>query len=248
MTDPDRDRGAYTPSGEGPFAFDARDARERGAGRPPTTLIISAVVLLVLVLALFFYYRSGVRRSGEPPVVGAPLSDIRQAPPSSAQTGDAAAGLQVYSAGQPPPPSAAPAAFAPAPEEPLPRGQASSSPSAPSPPASSTLQAAALRPAPAAPAPAPPKPATPALTANVPSAGPLVQIGAFSSLALADKGWNDVARLLPGDMAGRTKKVEPVSKDTSTLYRASVGGFASKSEATAFCDELKQAGHACMVK
>jgi cell division protein FtsN len=81
-----------------------------------------------------------------------------------------------------------------------------------------------------------------------PTGGPVVQIGAFSSPATADKGWNDVARLLPGDMIGKTKRVEPVAKDNATLYRAYVGGFASKAEAASFCAELKTAGHVCMVK
>jgi cell division protein FtsN len=78
--------------------------------------------------------------------------------------------------------------------------------------------------------------------------GLMVQIGAFSSPAQADKGWNDVAKLLPGEMVGRTKKVEPVVKDTETLYRAYVGGFGAKAEAVAFCNDLKAAGHACIVK
>ena len=68
MTDYDRDRGAYSPSGEAPLAFDARKETQ-GAGRPPFALIISALILLILVLALIFYYRSGVRQAGQPPVV-----------------------------------------------------------------------------------------------------------------------------------------------------------------------------------
>ena len=76
----------------------------------------------------------------------------------------------------------------------------------------------------------------------------MVQIGAFSSPALADKGWNDVAKLLPGKMAGKTKRVEPVAHDASTLYRAYIGGFAAHADAVAFCDSLRAAGHSCLVK
>jgi len=76
----------------------------------------------------------------------------------------------------------------------------------------------------------------------------MVQIGAYSSPALADKGWNDIARTMPGDMVGKTKKVESVIKGSSTLYRAYVGGFASKADATSFCSQLKAVGHVCMVK
>jgi hypothetical protein len=49
-------------------------------------------------------------------------------------------------------------------------------------------------------------------------------------------------------MVGKTKRVEPVVKDAVTFYRAYVGGFASKAEASAFCDQLKAANHNCMVK
>jgi cell division protein FtsN len=272
MSDFDRDRGAYAPSGDAPLAFDARDPNGRGeggGGRPPTTLIVSAGVLLVLVLALIFYYRSGVRHTGQPPVVGQPLSDIKQAPPASSQPADAAAGLSIYSAEQNPAAAAPPPKFTPAPEEPQPRPAAPTVSAQPAPakapapaPASTSASAAASGPVAATPAPAPaatlrpttlapapPTPVpTPAAAVSPAGSGLLVQIGAFSSPALADKGWNDVARLLPGQMVGRTKKVEPVPKGSETLYRAYIGGFGNKAEAAAFCSDLKAAGHACFVK
>jgi cytoskeletal protein RodZ len=75
-----------------------------------------------------------------------------------------------------------------------------------------------------------------------------VQIGAFSSQTLADKGWNDAAALAPGAAAGKGKSVEKVDRDGKTLFRTQVTGFASRAEATAFCDKLKAAGKACFVK
>lgn len=260
MTDYDRDRGAYSPSGEAPLAFDARDPSGRGAGRPPTTLIVSGLILVIAVLGVMFWYRDGPRHAGQPPVVGQPLGNIRQAPPSSAQPADEAAGLQIYGAGHEPPPSAAQPAFEPPPEEPLPRpsqpapapaaspaAAAAATPAQPAPaePQPKAVAQAPLRPAPAAPTPAPPAPAQ----AAVASPGmAVVQIGAFSSAALADKGWSDVARLLPGQMVGRTKKVETFDKGAETFYRAYVGGFASRTEAAAFCSDLKAAGHDCLVR
>ena len=262
MSDYDRDRGAYSPTSESPLAFDARDPSGRGAGRPPVTLIVSALILLVLIFALIFFYRSGVRHTGQPPVVGQPLGDIRQAPPPSAQPTEEAAGLQIYGAGHEPPTTSAAPAFAPPPEEPLPR-PAQSTPqartanlptqpraAAPTPTAALPQAAAqpALRSATAVPAPAPTQPAA---AQPVPTATPVlavVQIGAFSSPALAEKGWSDVARVLPGEMVGRTKKVETFAKGAETFYRAYVGGFGSKGEASAFCADLKAAGHDCIVK
>jgi hypothetical protein len=78
--------------------------------------------------------------------------------------------------------------------------------------------------------------------------GVRVQIGAFSSAALADKGFSDVAALLPGSMSGHAKHVEPVDKDGSTLYRTSVTGFSDRAAAVAFCEALKAKGKICFVK
>ncbi|MDB5466821.1 MAG: sporulation protein, partial [Phenylobacterium sp.] len=75
-----------------------------------------------------------------------------------------------------------------------------------------------------------------------------VQIGAFSSQALADKGWNDAVGIAPGPAAGKGKSVERVEKDGHTLFRTTVTGFASRTEAAAFCGKLKAAGKACFVK
>ena len=44
------------------------------------------------------------------------------------------------------------------------------------------------------------------------------------------------------------EKVEPVSKDGKTFYRAYVTGFAGHDAAQAFCEKLKAAGKACFVK
>jgi hypothetical protein len=76
----------------------------------------------------------------------------------------------------------------------------------------------------------------------------VVQIGAYSSTALAGKGWSDIAAAYPEDMSGKGKLVEGVDKDGKTLYRAAVSGFASRADAAAFCAKLKGAGHACFVK
>ena len=102
-----------------------------------------------------------------------------------------------------------------------------------------------------------PAPAKPEAKAAAPAAAPAakapagvaaVQIGAFSSQALADKGWSDAAGIAPGAAAGKGKFVEKVDKDGKTLFRTQVTGFASRADAVAFCDKLKAAGKACFVK
>lgn len=112
----------------------------------------------------------------------------------------------------------------------------------------------ALAPAPKAPAPkvekAAPPPAAKAAPAPAAKATGVaaVQIGAFSSQALADKGWSDAAAIAPGPAAGKGKSVEKVQKDGHTLFRTQVTGFASRADAAAFCARLKAAGKACFVK
>ena len=109
-------------------------------------------------------------------------------------------------------------------------------------------QKPAAKPAPKPAAP-PPLVAAPAATAPAPAPGAgWVQIGAFSSSALADKGWGDLVMIEPAAMAGKGKKVETVSKDGKTFYRTYVTGFSSREGAQAFCDRLKAVGKSCFVK
>jgi hypothetical protein len=264
MSDPHR--GAYTPPTDAPLSFDARQP-VRGSRPLPMTLIISAVVLLTLVVAVVLIYRGGVRGPNEPPrTVGDSVAQMKVPAPAQNQPSDPAAGLQIYrnETNQPSP------TFAAEPEKPLPRPTA---PAATAPVASAALPPARTLPetpkgpvsatpvtakpaakptieglATAAVAPKPvvttPKPAAVAATSGAAS----VQIGALSSTALADKAWNDAARVAPGLAAGKGKKVEAIDKNGVTLYRTAVTGFASRVEAKAFCDALTAAGKSCFVK
>jgi hypothetical protein len=146
---------------------------------------------------------------------------------------------------------AAPAAAAPTLRPSIP-SQPPAKAEAPKPaPPPAKVEAPAPKPAPvkAAPTPAPAKaaPAEPAPAAKV-AGGAVVQIGAVSSQALADKAWSDAAAIAPGAAAGKGKNVEKVDKDGKTLFRVQVTGFADRGAATAFCDKLKAAGKACFVK
>ena len=91
--------------------------------------------------------------------------------------------------------------------------------------------------------------ATPAAVKSVSAGGsPVVQIGAFSSTALADKGWSDVSSSMSVDMAGKSKRIEALEKNGATLYRTSVTGFSSRASANTFCSGLKAKGKICFVK
>ncbi len=271
MSNPDR--GAYTPPTDAPLSFDARQP-VRGARPAPMMLIVSALVLVVLVVAIVIFYRSGVHEAnGLPPAVGTPTAEIKAPAPAEAQPADPAAGLQIYQStdGQAPP--AQPNFTAP-PEQPQARTEAPpvvTAPAAPpvqtiTPPPAKPVAAAPVAAQPAGPVAAlpvtkpalkpaianpPPKPVTTLTPAPAPAAASgsfMVQIGAFSSQAQADKGWSVAAGIAPGAALGKGKKVEAIQKDGATLYRTSVTGFSSRADATAFCDKLKAAGKSCFVK
>lgn len=273
----DHDRGAYTPQTDAPLAFDARAPRG-GRKPLPMALIGSGVVLLVLVAGVGMYYRSGLRPAGgAPTTVGQPIETIK-APPSAnqvAQEADPAEKLDVYGVnGAPPTPAFAPPPEAPKPR-PAPSLTVQTVDTAPVhvvpaiPAAKPAVVAVAPTPAPApvtapkpavvavapvakpavvATAPAPKPAATPAPAPAAPSGGSLVQIGAYSSAALADKGWSDLAKAFPAPMSGKSKRVEPLERDGKTLYRTSVAGWGSKAAAQAFCEQMKAKGMSCLVK
>lgn len=269
----DHDRGAYTPPTDAPLSFDARQP-VRGSRPLPFTMIISVLVLAALVVAIFVFYRSGVREAGQPPqTVGQPVGELKSAAPNEAQPQDPAAGLQIYrsEAGQPaeavpaaptftappeqpqprpapvvtaPPPAAAPTAVVGAAQPLRPAAPPTAAQPAPAPVAKAAPPA--MTPPPAPKAAAAPTPASP--VAKAASGSAAVQIGAFSSPALADKGWNDAAGVAPGLAAGKGKSVEKVERDGSTFYRTTVTGFANRTDANAFCSALKAAGKQCFVR
>lgn len=272
----DQERGAYTPpTSDAPLSFDPRQPA-RGSRPIPFTLILSVLVLAALVAAIFMFYQSGVRQAGQAPqTVGEPVAAMKTEPPESAQPQDPAAGLQIYKADAGQPMETQPN-FTPPPEQPQPRPQTpvvvTEAPVAKAPaPPPATVQAlkpaiAASAPPPAAkPAPAPVKvaaaPAKPPAAKAEPvkakpepapaarnTGGAVVQIGAVSSPALADKAWSQAVAAAPGLAAGKGKSVEKIERDGSTLYRTAVTGFASRADAQAFCAKLQSAGKSCFVR
>jgi len=250
----DHDRGAYTPPTDSPLSFDARRP-VRGGGGNSSILMISAVILLVLIVgAGVWLYKDGLRGADDAPQpVGATVETAKVEPaPADQPEADPAAGLTIHKDDGD---VSTDPTFAPGPEPVLPRPDPQ--PAAPTTaelrPAAPAPVAAAPKSAPVAALPVTPKTA-PVAAAPVKPAAPAaggaasVQIGAFSSQALADKGWNDAASVAPGLAAGKGKRVEAVDKDGKTLFRTTVTGFASRADAAAFCDRLKAAGKSCFVK
>ncbi len=274
----DTDRGAYTPPTEAPLSFDARKPIRGSRPLPLTLIVSGLVLVLLIAAIIVFYRSGVRQAGEAPATVGDPVGPMVAAAPKDAQPTDPAAGLQIYKddgAGQSAPtftpPPEAPQARPEPPPTPVPAAKTVPAPTpAPAPAPAPAAVSAGLKPAqpPAAapvrvetPRPALPKPApvavkppapVPAPTPKTPPAptvgGASVQIGAFSSQALADKGYADAGRITGVDIAGKSKRVEKVDKGGSTLFRTTVVGFVSRADAVSFCNELKAAGKSCFVK
>ena len=239
-----RNRGAYTPPTDDdlPFnrgGFDAR--RTPPAKAPPVTLIISALVLLVLIVAVVVFYRAGIRSPNDaPPAVGTRVGALKVEAPIDAQPIDAEAGVGVYR--DEAEPAGATPTFTPPPETVLPR---------PAPrPLVPEVAAPTPAPSPAAPVARPtPAAAAPATPAPAPAAGDSgVQIGAFSSTAIADREFAAVAARFPAFARGAEKRVQEVTASNgSTVYRTTFTGL-SRDQAQAFCAAIKAAGDDCLVR
>ena len=250
-----RERGAYTPPTDDDLPFERRSydpRRAPTAKSPPITLIISAVVLLLLIVAVVVFYRSGVRSSTDaPPAVGTPVESMKVEAPLDAQPIDPEAGVRVYRDGGEA--TDAVPTFTPGPEAVAPRPAPQPLPATPTalPPAAPAVVAPAT-PAPAKPvtaapavkAPAAPAPAAPAAAGG--SSG--VQIGAFSSTAIADREYAAVASRFGQYASGAEKRVQEVTAaNGSTVYRTTFTGM-SRDRAVAFCNALKAAGRDCIVR
>ncbi|MEM7768206.1 MAG: SPOR domain-containing protein [Pseudomonadota bacterium] len=132
------------------------------------------------------------------------------------------------------------------------RGETSAAPSAAAatpPPATS-----ATAPPPPAPEPAPtpestPEPAAPTpATGLTPNGAYLVQLAAFRSAEAANTGWTAITAELPGLFTGTDKRVQRADLDAKgVFYRLQVGAFDTRTNATAFCAQLKAAGRDCIV-
>ena len=233
-----RDRGAYTPPTDDdlPFnrgGFDAR--RAPPAKAPPVTLLVSAGVLLVLIIAVVLFYRSGLRSSTDaPPAVGTPVAQMKVEAPLEAQPVDPEAGVGLYD--EAPETTTAPE-FAPPPETPLPR---------PAPRPIETAEATApVRPAVPAPR---PEIETPAPVATGAGGSAAVQIGAFSSTAVADREYAAVAARFPSFARNATKRVQEVTASNgSTVYRTTFTGL-SAADARSFCAAIQAGGGDCLVR
>jgi len=105
---------------------------------------------------------------------------------------------------------------------------------------------------------APVKPAEPpvvAAAAPVPVARPVVapagefsvQLAAFESEQAAEQDWGKMAEKMPSFFNGHRPDVVKAELAGRTVYRLRTGGFASRTDASAFCDAVRNKGGDCSV-
>ena len=116
--------------------------------------------------------------------------------------------------------------------------------------ASAGTTATDARPAPAAvqaqrPADAP-KPAPAAAPAADTGSGPLVQLGAFDSDAIASGEWNRLAGKFGSLFSGKGQVIQKHESNGRTFWRLRVAGFSSISDARQFCSAMKSGGTDCI--
>jgi hypothetical protein len=207
------------------------------------------VVLLVLIVAVVLFYRSGLRASNDvPPAVGTPVGQMKVEAPQDAQPVDEEAGVDVYRDETPPVTPPRPMRRRRKRPSRAPRpGRCRRSPPTNSPP---PLRRRRPRPTPAPPVvrPSPQATQTPPTRAAARRRASAVQIGAFSSTAIADREFAAVAARFPQFARGAQKRVQEVTASNgSTVYRTTFYGL-SRERAQAFCAAIQSAGGDCLVR
>jgi len=76
----------------------------------------------------------------------------------------------------------------------------------------------------------------------------LVQIAALRSEEAAETAWKRVTNSAPELYYGATKVIQRADLGSEgVFYRLRVGAFADRSEASAFCEAIREAGANCIV-
>lgn len=269
----DRRGGAYAPPPDDYETFDARDAEQDRRGW--LFLGAAAVVFVLFVAVVWNTFQLGVREREDSPVIAADAEPYRVPPadPGGYQAPDqdlAVTELRegaASDAGGDDAPAAEPREVSEDPVDPpvrdMPaarvetadadamddREPARSEPEPDREPADQP----APRPAPRAEAePAPesepePEPETAASPAS--AQGPYVaQIAAYRSEGDAESGWVSFASRFSDLAAGRAPDIQRADLgDRGVFHRLRISGFATRADASAFCEQLQNRGQACLV-
>ncbi|MEQ9507323.1 MAG: SPOR domain-containing protein [Hyphomonas sp.] len=247
-----------------PFDDDYRgfDAREEETARGPLILTLAIGVLLIFGAVVWNTYRQGVRPEGEglprvlaedapfkkaPEVAGGvdvPNTEMRFFDEMDASTREPVPEPEpsvVELAGAGPVSDGIPTDLRRGPVEPV--TELGAEPAAPAPampdPVVTLPQAESL----------PVQPQGPRVRFAFSAGGDyLVQIAALRSEEAAETAWKRVTASAPELYYGATKIIQRADLGAEgVFYRLRVGAFADRSEASAFCDAIKEAGANCIV-
>ncbi|MFN3911134.1 SPOR domain-containing protein [Hyphomonas sp.] len=257
-----------------PFDDDYRgfDVREDETARGPLILTLAVGVLLIFGAVVWNTYRQGVRPEGEGlPSVLAEAEPFKQVPADPGGVAVPNTDKRFYdemdaTAREPvaePAPSAPvelagagavsdgePAQLRRGPVEPV--TDLTQTPGMPEAVATTALTPSAPPAAVAEPAALPvsaPEPLGPRARFAFAAKGDyLVQIAALRSEEAAETAWKRVTNSAPELYYGATKIIQRADLGSEgVFYRLRVGAFADRSEASAFCDAIKEAGANCIV-
>ncbi|RMC32889.1 SPOR domain-containing protein [Paracoccus alkanivorans] len=104
------------------------------------------------------------------------------------------------------------------------------------------VEAPAARPAPSAAEASEPEPAP----VQVASGGPVVQLGAFDSDAIAKSEWSRLSGKFGSLFSGKGQVIQQHESNGRTFWRLRVAGFDDKSDAQNFCAAMKAGGTDCI--
>jgi len=256
-----------------PFDDDYRgfDAREEETARGPLILALAIGVLLIFGAVVWNTYRQGIRPEGEGlPSVLAVDGPIKTAPADAGGAAVANTEIRFFDemdassrdpVTEPPPPvvelagagavsDGAPTNLRRGPVEPVTEldGTVTTPPPPSGAPRKTTAPAETVAVA-AAPVAVPETPQGPKVRFAFASGGEyLVQIAALRSEEAAETAWKRVTASAPELYYGATKIIQRADLGSEgVFYRLRVGAFADRSEASAFCDAIKEAGANCIV-
>lgn len=251
-----------------PFDDDYRgfDAREEETARGPLILTLAIGVLLIFGAVVWNTYRQGIRPEGEGlPSVLAEETPFKQAPEVAGGVEVANTDIRFYDemdasgrepaveaipasvelAGEGAPATGEPTSLRRGPVEPITElGAAGAATTAATPEPTQILPAAAVAEPVPEPAPAGPRVRF-AFTAN---GEYLVQLTALRSEEAAETVWKRVTASSPELFHGAAKVIQRVDLGADgVFFRLRAGAFADRSEATAFCEAIKESGSNCFV-
>ncbi|MDO5646980.1 SPOR domain-containing protein [Paracoccus sp. (in: a-proteobacteria)] len=87
---------------------------------------------------------------------------------------------------------------------------------------------------------------TPAPVAATTASGPVVQVGAFDSKAIAESQWGRLSGRNASLFSGKSPVIQQHQANGRTFWRLRVAGFGSLSEARQFCSALQSGGTDCL--